>query len=134
MMLVIVLEKLKTALLKTQRTVDEVALYFAFLPPEERASLVFLKTCLEAAHQKSTNHYADPKAADILAVAGEVAETLYDEAAREELRKMGIVSSAALGKLVYRFIERDILSESEGDSIEDFNVRSALDDFLENGG
>lgn len=128
------LVKLERNLWQAQQTIKEIARDFPDAPPEDRAALVFLHSCLREAHQRTAHTYADPKAADLLAVAGDVAETLYGETARAELQKMGIVSSATLGELVYRFIEKGILGQSESDRLEDFNVRSALDEFLEQRG
>ncbi len=74
--------------------------------------------------------YPDLKAAEILAVTGEAAKARYGEAAREKLRTIGIASSKSLGDLLYRLIEKGILHQSGDDSIDDFRVEGAFDDFL----
>ena len=130
-MLTTVLQKLKLNLWLAKKNRAEIADELPELLPEELEELVFLKICLHEAAQTKSERYGDKNAADILAVASGVAKTLYDERAREELRKMGVVSSITLGELVYRYIGKGILRTTAGDSIDDFKVRSALDDFLE---
>jgi len=134
MMLKLVLKKLKLKKQVAQRIREETESEFPELTPEEREELVFLSICLHEAAQEKSDTYGETRAADILAVAADVAGTLYDERATDELRKMGIVSSEALGKVVFLMVEKGMLGKSEEDSIEDFNVRSALDDFLEGSG
>ena len=132
MKLVSVLHILGMKLNMAQITDERIRQEFPALAPEEHEALVFLRICLHEALQKRSHRYDDngPKAADILDVAGDVAERLYDETAREKLRQLGVVSSETLGDLVFRFIEKGILGQDEGDSIEDFKIRSAFDDFL----
>lgn len=132
MMLMAGMLQLKTdQLLTGKRHEDKLAGSFPELAAGDRKAMVFLEAIAREWSKQSGRRYAGPKAAEMLALAPVVAEKRYGEAAHAELRQMGLVSSAAMGELIYRLVAKGILRQEEEDRIEEFQIRSALDDFFE---
>lgn len=105
------------------------------LKPKENVVLSFIVACITKALTKGAKggvqNPVHVRASEILAVAADVATELYGTGAREKLRTLGIVSSEALGQWVFRFIAEGILGKTADDRIEDFSVRSPLDEFMQ---
>ncbi len=102
------------------------------LSPAEIEAILFVEECVQAVlNGPRVKRYANVSGGEILAVAPTVAQKLYGAAARAELQKLGIVSSATMGEVIYRLIEQGRFQKSDEDHREDFQGKSPLDDFLQ---
>ena len=108
---------------------------FPPLTRDEAEVLAYVSACVGTAIGKASKETGKRplhvRAHEILAVAAEVAKDKFGPGAQEKLKTLGITSSAAFGEFIYKFIGAGILGKLPADRIEDFQVRSALDEFLD---
>jgi len=107
---------------------------FPTMTSAELEAMTFLNECHQAVlNSPRKKRYAEIKAGEILAVTAETARQMYGASARKKLRKMGIVSSGALGQVIFQLVGKGYLQKEDQDHCGNFHIRSSLDEFLAKG-
>ena len=94
-------------------------------------TLLYISRCIEfAAWSKGRRGATHVGAIDILIAAPLMAASVFGEEERKWLRALNLGSSHAIGHAVFTLVADGVLKLREQDRIEDFDIHSQLDDFM----
>lgn len=99
--------------------------------PSQLLTLLYIARCIEfAAWSKGRRGVTHVGAIDILTAAPLMAASVFGEEERKWLRALNLDSSHALGHAVFQLVADGVLKLREQDRIDDFEIHSQFDDFM----